>query len=218
VAQRHVGPADLPSVRRHICRATSASVSDHPATQRRGQAQLRKPGSCRSWVPAIGHNRSYRQQKDRIATVRFTRYCGHRPSTARGVKIPKAAARSLSMPKTRRPSAAHDVELALPTHGGRRVVEMDRPRAVMSTGDRDYPRPQNVCTIGATSGQPRKLSGMPLERQHLHRQGLFHPGSRTCPSQLQFELLVVPMRPALGCNSRPTFAQRRRVHSVCAGE
>lgn len=62
-----------------------------------------------------GHNRSYRQQNDRIATVRFTRYCGHRPSTVRGVEIPKAAARSLSMPKTRRPSAAHDVELALPT-------------------------------------------------------------------------------------------------------
>jgi len=63
-----------------------------------------------------GQNRSYRQQKDRIATVRFTRYSGHRPSTACGVEISKAAARSLSMPKTRRPSAAHDVELALPTH------------------------------------------------------------------------------------------------------
>ena len=32
-----------------------------------------------------------------------------------GVEIPKAAARSLSMPKTRRPSATHDVEWALPT-------------------------------------------------------------------------------------------------------
>jgi hypothetical protein len=69
---------------------------------------------------AVGHNRSYRQPKDRIATDRFTRYCGHRPSSVRGVEIPKAAVRCLSMPKTRRPSAAHDVERALPTQRRRR--------------------------------------------------------------------------------------------------
>jgi hypothetical protein len=77
-------------------------------------------GACTRWKapPLHGarHNRSFRQPKDRFPTDRFARCCRRRLSTVRGFEIPKAAARSLSMPKTRRPSAAYDVELALPTH------------------------------------------------------------------------------------------------------
>ena len=62
-----------------------------------------------------GHNRSHREPKDRAATDRFRRYCGHRPSSVPWIEIPKAATRCLSMPKIRRPSAAHDIEWAQPT-------------------------------------------------------------------------------------------------------
>lgn len=62
------------------------------------------------WLALDGHKRSYWQPKSRVATDRFTRYCRRRPSSVREVEIPKAVARRLSMPKTHRPSAAHDVE------------------------------------------------------------------------------------------------------------
>ena len=101
----------------------------------------------RSWVPADGHNRSHREPKDRVATDRFTRYCGRKPTSRSRVQIPKAAARCLSMPKARRPSAAPDVEWAQPTPSSpSRRIEAD----IANTCETHCRRNQSSDVIGPT--------------------------------------------------------------------
>ena len=124
---------------------------------------------------AVGHNRSYREPKDRVATDWFTRYCGRRPSSVRGAGIPKAAARCLSIPKARRQSAAPDVEWAQPTQRRssdsqtrchrpdvQRAAVVRSPQAFSGTRDR----------LGRVRGSTRddaraeKLSGRGSVRSH----------------------------------------------------
>ena len=120
------------------------------------EIEIKLPGSCPWWVPADGHNRSYRQPKDRVATDRFTRYCGHRPSSVRGVEIPKAAARCLSMPKTRRPSAAHDVEWALPTQRSRVAAFWANDRSTLEPDLRQGRRANQSWRMRSFARRPRR--------------------------------------------------------------
>jgi hypothetical protein len=120
----------------------------------RRQLPLSKPtikpkDCCLAWPGTVspGHNRSHREPKDRAATDRFPRYCGRRPSSVPGIEIPKAAARCLSMPKIRRPSAAHDIEWAQPTlscrwsgrNAGRKADIEDSSLATLGSGPGPHP-------------------------------------------------------------------------------
>jgi len=91
---------------------TFGTARSKPAGQDMGLNVSKVASNSSTGAPGLGHNRSYREPKDCVATDRCTRYCGRRPSSVRGVQIPKAAARCLSMPKACRPSAAPHVEWA----------------------------------------------------------------------------------------------------------
>ena len=186
-------------------------------------------------MPAIGHNRPYRQQKDRIAIVRFTRYCGHRPLTARGVEIPKAAAQSLSMPRTRRPSAAHNVELALPTHScpsprrpecqqrsakrpvtsgkfrGARATRIGCRSAVVRVG-----RQPKAGARGIESGSHKAAfnASAPARVMSATNTGAIHFAAKKMGAQLSPHCSI----PLTYCKRAPSAAMRLRCHSLSCQE
>lgn len=147
-------------------------------------------------MPAAGHNRSYKQPKDCIATDRFTRYCGHRPSTVRGVEIPKAAPRCLSMPKPRRSSAAHDVERAL-------LAEIRRPCNTWVSSAKGANRFRKL--VGEGEAEPHRL---PVVTQ---------PGTK--PGQWLRRLQAASARLALGSfNDRLLRACSRAIEQASIEE